>query len=102
MLRTIEHNVIQLHDTEAQILKCKQLKHQIDVLQAEYDRTKKTLIDGHFSTHEEFVGSEGLILATYKGQVRSQFMGSEFKKDHPILHNEYSVNVPMKVFLIKK
>lgn len=101
MLHTIT-NIINFNDTESQILKCKEIKHKLDVLQAEYDSIKKILTEGYFSLNEEFKGSEGLILATYKQQNRLQFMGSEFKKDHENLHKEYSFEIPVKVFLIKK
>jgi hypothetical protein len=101
MLHTI-NNVVNLTDTESQILKCKEIKHKIDVLQAEYDKVKKSLTEGYFSYNDEFVGSEGLVLATYKSQDRSQFMGSELKKDKPELYAEYSAMTTIKVFLLKK
>jgi hypothetical protein len=96
------NNVINFTDTEAQILKCKEIKHKIDVLQAEFDRVKKGLTEGYFKDNDEFIGSEGLIMATYKSQDRSQFMSSEFKKDHQALYEEYSALQKIKVFLIKK
>jgi len=101
MLHTI-NNIVSFYDTEPLILKCKDIKHKIDVLQAEYDKVKKLLTEGYFSTQDEFIGSEGLVLATYKDQSRNQFMGSEFKKDHPVMYSTYSVEIPVKVFLIKK
>ena len=98
----IENNVVELHSTEAQIIRMKELKHKMDVMEAEYNRIKKTLLEGHFKDNQEFVGSEGLVLATYKSQKRAQFVSSEFKKDHAELYNDYCVDTEIKVFLIKK
>jgi len=102
MLSTVTSNIVNFNDTETQINRCKDLRHQIDVLQAEFDRVKKSLVEGHFSQDDTFTGSEGLILATYKSQNRAQFLQSEFKKDHPKLYEDYCVTQPLKVFLIKK
>jgi hypothetical protein len=101
MLHTIT-NVINFNDTETQILKCKEIKHKMDVLQAEYDRIKKTLTEGYFKDNDEFIGSEGLVLATYKGQSRTNFKTTEFKKDHAKLYADYCEQQQLKVFLIKK
>jgi hypothetical protein len=102
MLRLEQDNTIKLFNIEANIIKAKELKHKIEVLEAEFARLKDQLINEHFQFHDEFVGSEGLVMATYKEQNRSQFLMSEFKKDHEKLHADYSVKIPLKIFLIKK
>lgn len=98
----ISNNVVELHSTEAQIVRMKELKHSMDVMQAEFDRIKKNLLEGHFKDNQEFVGAEGLVMATYKAQKRASFLTSEFKKDHAQLYSDYCVDQEIKVFLIKK
>jgi hypothetical protein len=102
MMRLEQDNTVKIFNIETNIIKCKDLKHQIQILEAEYEKTKQKLITEHFHFFDEFIGREGLTMATYKEQMRTQFMQTEFKKDHIKLYEEYSVKIPMKVFLIKK
>jgi len=101
MLRLITPDNTNRDKIEAQIAECKQIKHDIDVLNAKYDKLKSSLIESYFNDNQEFVGSEGLILATYKTQKRSSFNSVEFKKDHINLYQQYVKEQEIKVFLLK-
>lgn len=101
MLTLIKNNVTEIDNTEYMINECKRIKHEIDVLQAQYDKLKKSLTEGYFSNNSEFVGSEGLVLATFKTQNRSSFDSSKFKIDYPKLYSDYQKQQEIKVFLVK-
>lgn len=88
--------------TEKDILKLKELDHEGKIIKAHYDKIKKRLIEGYFQTNEEFIGTEGLILATYKTQKRISFHQELFKADYPSLFNIYAKEQLMNVFLLKK
>jgi len=98
------NNIVTLKtdNTEAQIIRARQLQHDMAVLKAEFDRIKADLVGGYFMTNDTFTGSEGLVLATYKAQQRRSFVTTEFKKDHPGLYDEYSVSQEINVFTVKK
>lgn len=87
---------------ENKLLTMQQLDHQMKVLKAQYDKLKEELVESYFSKNEEFVGSDGLVMATYKKQVRMNFMGSEFKKDYPDMYKLYSAEQALSVFSLKK
>ena len=95
-------NVISIDETEAKLLKMKELDHQMKVLKASFDKLKEEVLNSYFVNNEEFVGSEGLVLATYKSQIRNTFMSSEFKKDHADTYKLYSADQTINVFLLKK
>lgn len=94
--------IINIDETELKINKMKELDHQMKVLKAQFDALKEQVINTHFVNNEEFIGSEGLVLATYKKQTRNTFMQSELKKDQPDLYKLYSAEQTINVFLIKK
>jgi len=62
-------NVISIDETEAKLLKMKELDHQMKVLKASFDKLKEEVLNSYFVNNEEFVGSEGLVLATYKSEI---------------------------------
>lgn len=86
---------------ETNIDRCRRIKKEIEILQAEYDMLKKGMIEGYFASNDTYITSQGLVLATYKGQIRQQFKTVEFKKDHPEMYDNYSDLKEIKTFLIK-
>lgn len=87
---------------EADINRLKEIDHEIKVLSAEYKRIKDLLIDTHFKHSDQFVGHEGLVLATYKAQTRYSFQAADFKKDHQDVYELYCKQQTVNVFLLKK
>lgn len=91
-----------MRETEIALLEMFDLDHQIKVLEAKYKRLKEHLIETHFANNQEFIGSEGLVLATYKPETRNTFMTTEFKKDYAELHKLYSAEQVIKKFSLKR
>jgi len=95
-------NIEPIKSIESEIARAKAIKHEMDVLAAEYERIKKYLIETHFAHNEEFVGSEGLVLATYKSQLRVSLDSAKLKKEQADIFDQYSKIQEVKTFLIKK
>lgn len=78
-----------------------EIKKQIEVLEAEKSMLRKQMIEDCFASNDTFMTRKGLVLATYKGQIRQQFKSAEFKKVHPELYDDFSELVELKVLLVK-
>ena len=102
MQASTSHNLINIDSTESKILKLRQIDHDMKVLKASSDRIKKELINTHFANHDEFIDSDGLVMATYKSQTRNTFQSSDFKKDHLDVYEMYSKKSTIKVFSLKR
>ena len=81
----------------------KRLKRKIEELSAEYDLLKKQIVTEYFElNHTDILKNDkGLVLATYKTQLRTQFKSSDLKKNEPSLYEKYLDISEIKVFLIK-
>lgn len=100
----MKSNIILIKNTlniEDNIIHLKHLKDQIKTLQAEYDMLTDELKSGYFADHDEYMTSKGLILATYKSQLRTQFKTTEFKLAEPKLYEQFLDIKELKVFLLK-
>jgi hypothetical protein len=86
---------------ESNLFRMKELSDSIKSLQAEYDMLKKEVIDGYFCNNDTFMTSKGLVLATYKEQIRTQFLTTEFKKAKPELYEQFCDLKSVKTFLLK-
>lgn len=96
------NNIVPFKNVESQINQLKALDHEIKVLEAKAKALKDDLIAGHFAEHEEFVGSEGLVLATYKAQKTTRFDTTLFKADHADIYKMYSKESVVNVFRLVK
>jgi hypothetical protein len=86
---------------ESRLYRMKELKEAIRELQAEYEMLQKSTIDDYFYQRDTYQTNKGLILATYKEQLRTQFKTTEFKKVQPALYEEFLDVKQVKVFLLK-
>lgn len=79
----------------------KHLKEQIKDTQDKYDFLKEKTINQYFIDHPEFHTREGILVATYKPQIRIFLNQAKLKKDKPDLYETYSDVKEVYTFLIK-
>lgn len=92
-------NVLEL--TEVKLMRLKELKDAIKVLEAEYSMIADELKSGYFAEHVEFKTARGLVLATYKESIRTSFDSSRFKKENPATYELYLDLKSVRTFLLK-
>lgn len=99
-LHIIKHFVV---TTQTKLARMKSLKQAIEELEAEYDMLKKEIIASHFEANntDVFTNDKGLVLATYKPQLRTLFKTTDFKKNEPDLYEKYLDIKEIKTFIIK-
>lgn len=90
-----------IESVESKLSRMKQLKQAMSELEAEYDMLKKSVIADYFEHNDTLINDKGLVLATYKEQLRTQFQTTEFKKHEPELYEKYLDIKPVKTFLLK-
>lgn len=96
-------NIVNIKDKsiENKINSYKQICNQLKVLEAQKNQLKESLVNAYFETHEEYKDKDGLVLATYKSQVRTLFNQSKFKQDNPKIYDDYCDEQKVNVFLVK-
>ena len=87
--------------TETKLIRMRELADSIKILEAELTMIKQELISTHFVNNEEYKTTKGLLLATYKPQVQTQFQQSRFKTDHNDIYQMYCEEKTIFKFLLK-
>lgn len=87
--------------TEQKLVRMKELKDQIKVLEAEYKMLQADTISTHFAEHDTYVTYRGLVLATYKESIRTQFDTTGFKKAEPVMYEKFLDLKSVRTFLLK-
>lgn len=88
-------------DIENTIQAYDQLGREIKTLESMRDVMKKKLIEKHFHNNETFVSKKGIILATYKPQIRSTFKTTDFKREHEKLYEFFTEDKIIYTLVIK-
>lgn len=99
MLHILPH--VKSATVEDKIRQMRSLKDQLEELQAYYDMLKDEVIIEHFSSCVEYRTANGLLLATYTPIISERFQQSDFKKDHPVMFDDYKKEVTTLTFRLK-
>jgi predicted phage-related endonuclease len=98
-------SVVRLLDTsvsiESKLIRMKELRDSIKVLEAEFNMLKEDVINNYLSTHQSYKTAKGLELATYTSYSQSSFNSSKFKTDFPDVYEDYKENKTIHKFLLK-
>lgn len=88
-------------DIESSIRQYDEINRHIKTLETEKSKLKEFLINNYFHNHKEYRNKNGIILATYLPQTRSQLKTTDFKRDHPELCATYTEEKTIFTLVIK-
>lgn len=96
-----ENGLTASQEVESLITQFKSLKHEEKIIQAKLETLKKQLIKDYFIHSDTIVTDYGLVLGTYKSQIRIQFDTTRFKYDNADLYDSYCEPKEIKTLIIK-
>ncbi len=94
--------VIKTNEIEDAISRYKDLESEIKTLESRKSLLKESLIKSYFAKNDSYYNEDGLLLATYKAQIRQVFNTTAFKQDNLDVYNTYTKPQEIHVFLVKK
>jgi predicted phage-related endonuclease len=86
---------------EQLIERYKDLQVQQKHLEAEMSSIKKQLIAEYLTNTDTLTGAHGILLATYKEQIRIAFDTTRFKQEHAKMYDDYCEPKAVRTFLVK-
>ena len=95
-------SLLKVNEIESAIERYKDIDEQIKVLESKKDLLKQSLVRSYFAKNDSYFDQDGLLVATYKSQIRQVFNTTDFKRDHLDVYNQYTQPQEIHVFLVKK
>lgn len=92
---------IKKSNIETELARYKEISEQIKALKEQQDNLKNSLITSYFSRHDEYKNKAGIVLATYKAQIRAILDTVSLRTEQPKIYAKYCNDKTVFTFLVK-